>query len=198
MLTPQAEADRLLRAAANGAGRGRLKSDTSLRPAHPPRALILATGEEKPDGESLIARMLLVEVAPRDIDPERLSACQRDADAGLYAQATAGYIRWLAPRLGELRAEMSTAHRSYRERAAHAGLHRRTPAMSPTCSSAGNSFSILRMRPQHRRAAKSKYMVPACGTRSSRSTPNPPQTPRTARPLFPAVPFVGVRATSAV
>jgi hypothetical protein len=40
----EGEADRLLRAAANGAGRGRLQSDTSLRPAHPPRALILATG----------------------------------------------------------------------------------------------------------------------------------------------------------
>jgi hypothetical protein len=81
------------------AGRGRLKSNISLRPAHPPRALILSTGEEKPSGESLIARMFLVEVVPGDIDPKRLSACQRDAASDLYAQATAGYIRWLAPRL---------------------------------------------------------------------------------------------------
>ena len=125
----EGEADRLLRAAANGAGRGRLKSDTSLRPAHPPRALILATGEEKPSGESLIARMFLVEVAPGDIDPKRLSACQRDAAAGLYAQATAGYIQWLAPRLDQVRAEMSAAHARYREQAAHAGLHRRTPGI---------------------------------------------------------------------
>ncbi len=48
----EGEADRLLRAAANGAGRGRHKSDTSLRPAHPPRALILSTGEERPSGET--------------------------------------------------------------------------------------------------------------------------------------------------
>src|SRR6202035_2291063 len=123
------EADRLLRAAANGAGRGRLKSDDSLRPAHPPRALILATGEEKPSGESLIARMLLVEVAPGDIHPKRLSACQRDAAGGRYAQAMAGYIQWLAPRLDEVRAEMSAAHARYREQAAHAGLHRRTPGI---------------------------------------------------------------------
>jgi hypothetical protein len=60
------DADRLLRAAANGAGRGRLKSDASLLAAHPPRALILSTGEEKPSGESLIARMFLIEVAPGD------------------------------------------------------------------------------------------------------------------------------------
>src|SRR5216684_777006 len=73
----EGEADRLLRAAANGAGRGRLKSDTSLRPGHPPRALILSTGEERPSGESLIARVFLVEVAPGDIDPTRSAPISR-------------------------------------------------------------------------------------------------------------------------
>jgi hypothetical protein len=122
------DADRLLRAAANAAGPGRLKSDTSLRPAQPPRALIPSTGEEKPSGESLIALMFLAEVAPGDIDPKRLSVCQRNADSGLYAQATAGYIQWLAPRLDQMRAEMNWARSRYREQAAHEGLHRRTPA----------------------------------------------------------------------
>src|SRR5271167_1235226 len=78
----EGEADRLLRAAANGAGRGRLQSDTSLRPAHPPRALILSTGEEKPSGESLIARMFLVEVTPGDIDPQ--AAERLPAGCGLW------------------------------------------------------------------------------------------------------------------
>src|ERR1700675_1604398 len=71
--------------------------------------------------------MFLIGVAPGDIDPKRLSACQRDADSGLYAQATAGYIQWLAPRLDQVRAGMSAAHGRYREQATHAGLHRRTP-----------------------------------------------------------------------
>jgi hypothetical protein len=35
----EGEADRLLRAAANGAGRGRLKSDSSLISAKPPRGV---------------------------------------------------------------------------------------------------------------------------------------------------------------
>jgi len=52
----------------------------------------------------------VVEVTPRDIGPKRLSACQRDAAGGLYAQAMAGYIQWLAPRLDQVRAEMSAAH----------------------------------------------------------------------------------------
>jgi hypothetical protein len=41
----------------------------------------------------------------------------------------AGYIRWLAPRLDQVLAEMSAAHARYREQAAHAGLHRRTPGI---------------------------------------------------------------------
>src|ERR1700719_1996294 len=45
------------------------------------------------------------------------------------AQAMAGYIQWLAPRLDGVRAEMSSAHGRYREQAAHAGLHRRTPGI---------------------------------------------------------------------
>ena len=73
--------------------------------------------------------MLLVEVTPRDIGRKRLSACQRDAAGGLCAQAMAGYIQWLAPRLDQVRAEMRAAHARYREQAAHAGLHRRTPGI---------------------------------------------------------------------
>src|SRR6202035_1534320 len=46
----EGEADRLLRAAANGAGRGRLKSHASLLAANPPRALILSTREGKSSG----------------------------------------------------------------------------------------------------------------------------------------------------
>ena len=73
--------------------------------------------------------MFLVEVAPGDIDPKRLSESQRDAAADLYAQATAGYIQWLAPRLDQVRAEMNSARGSYRGQVAHAGLHRSTPAI---------------------------------------------------------------------
>jgi len=41
----------------------------------------------------------------------------------------AGYIQWQAPRLDQVRAEMSAVHGRYREQAAHAGLHRRTPGI---------------------------------------------------------------------
>jgi hypothetical protein len=73
--------------------------------------------------------MFLIEIAPADIEPQRLTVCQHDATCGLYAQATAGYIQRLASKLDEVRAEMSAAHSRYREQAGHDGLHRRTPGI---------------------------------------------------------------------
>jgi len=86
------EADRLLRAQANGAGRSRMRSDGTLRPAKPPRGTLLSTGEDRPSGESLDARLLFVELQQGDVDRAKLTSCQRDAAAGLYAGATAAFV----------------------------------------------------------------------------------------------------------
>jgi hypothetical protein len=99
------DAARLMRAQGNHAGRGRMRSDGTLRPAKPPRGLILGTGEDLPAGQSLHARMEIVEVLQGDIPGAKLTKCQADAKAGLYAQATSSFIRWLAPRLDEVRRE---------------------------------------------------------------------------------------------
>jgi hypothetical protein len=82
-----AAADRVFRAASNQAGRGRLDSTAKLRDAKPPRSLILSTGEEIPRGHSVRARLLILEIAKGEVQPGKLSACQRDAQAGLYAEA---------------------------------------------------------------------------------------------------------------
>ena len=58
----ETKASRLLRSQGNLAGRGRLKSDLTERLAYPPRGLILATGEQHPPGQSLLARTLVVEL----------------------------------------------------------------------------------------------------------------------------------------
>ena len=77
------EADRLFRGQGNHAGRQRMRADGSLRPAKPPRGLILSTGEDVPRGQSLRARLLVLEVSPGRLrpaaarpqpDPERLPA----------------------------------------------------------------------------------------------------------------------------
>jgi hypothetical protein len=56
--------------------------------------------------------MMVVEVAGRlgdggaDGDPEQLTACQDDAAAGRCAQAMAGYVQWLAPRIEAIHRSM--------------------------------------------------------------------------------------------
>jgi hypothetical protein len=80
-----------------------MRADGTLRPVKPPRGLILSTGEGIPRGQSLRARLVIVEASPGDVDWTRLTTCQQDAASGLYAQAMAGYIQWLAPRYDHIR-----------------------------------------------------------------------------------------------
>ncbi len=94
-----AAADRVLRGAANSSDRGRLRPDGTPRPARPPRAQILTTGEDIPPGQSLRARLTITEAARHDVDRDRLTEAQKLAGEGVYALAMAGYIRWLAGRL---------------------------------------------------------------------------------------------------
>lgn len=100
------DADRLLRAQANGAGRGRLNPDATAKPAKPPRGLILFTGEEAPLGESLKGRIFLIEMCAGDVNRSRLTEAQSHAAAGHYAATMGAYVQWLAPRLDEIRAEL--------------------------------------------------------------------------------------------
>lgn len=90
------EVNRLLRAQANGAGRGRSTGNGDLREGLPPRGLIISTGEDVPAGESLNTRFLSVPVAANDIDWERMTECQKLGENGEFAKAMAGYIQHLA------------------------------------------------------------------------------------------------------
>lgn len=125
-----AKADRVLRAQGNNSGRGRMRADGTLRPSKPPRGLILATGEDIPPGHSLGARQFVIEVSPGDINVQRLSGCQQDAAAGLYAQAMAAFLAYLAPRYPEIRAEFASETQRLREGAQAGKGHPRTPEIT--------------------------------------------------------------------
>jgi hypothetical protein len=118
-------ADRVLRAQGNRSGRARMRSDTTLRPARPPRGLIVSTGEEVPVGQSLRARMINLNLRERDVDLKALTIAQRDAADGKYAYALAGFIKWLAPRLDEVRQDFATTTHELRTRL-HSQVHDRT------------------------------------------------------------------------
>jgi hypothetical protein len=121
------DADRLLRAQGNSSGRGRMRADTTLRPAKPPRGLVLSTGEDVPRGQSLRARVLVLEVGPGDVNEELLTLSQADAAAGLYAAAMAGFIRSIAGRYGAIRAGLRAEIVRLRHEAQGSRAHRRTP-----------------------------------------------------------------------
>ncbi|MCY2986924.1 MAG: PriCT-2 domain-containing protein [Planctomycetota bacterium] len=121
-------ATRLLRAKGNRSGRARLRSDTTLRPTKWPRALILATGEDIPPVHSIKARCLILEMGD-DLKWATLTGCQKDAAAGKYAAAMAGYIHWVAKQYESILDRHSKRITELREDAHQEGVHRRTPAI---------------------------------------------------------------------
>lgn len=87
---------RIVRAVGNGSGRGRLRGDLSLRPARRPRALVLATAEQWPAGESINARLFGVHLQRGEVDLGKLTAAQRDGTVGLLARCMADYVTHMA------------------------------------------------------------------------------------------------------
>jgi hypothetical protein len=69
----EAKLRRLVRAQGNRSGRGRLRSDFTEAPTHPPRGLIIVTGEQLPSGQSTLARTLIQRFEPGDVNLARLS-----------------------------------------------------------------------------------------------------------------------------
>jgi len=122
-----AAADRVFRAAGNHAGRGRLDSTAKLREPKPPRALILSTGEEIPYGQSIRARLLILELSKGDVDASALTECQCDARKGLFAEAMGGFLQWLAGDHERARAVFIQKVVGHRARAFSDGAHARLP-----------------------------------------------------------------------
>ena len=88
--------ERLVRSVGNLAGRGRMRSDTTLMPEYPPRCLPAITGEDVPGGHSLRARMFIEQLELKDTNLELLTELQEAAADGILAEAMAGYVQWLA------------------------------------------------------------------------------------------------------
>jgi hypothetical protein len=125
----QEVSDRLFRNQGNNAGRGRCATDGSLRRTKHPRGLLISSGEDVPRGSSIRARVFIVHVAQGDVDRGRLTAAQTAGDAGEYASAMAGFVRFLAARRAATTASLSARVREIRGEMAADGVHRRTPGI---------------------------------------------------------------------
>jgi hypothetical protein len=142
-----AKSERLFRAQGNNSGRQRMRPDGTLRPTRSPRGLILSTGEDTPTGQSIRARLEVLEVSAGEINTERLSACQRDASAGLLAQSMSAFVAWLAPQYGQ---EQQALHDQVKQLRAQSLLdanahgygvaHRRTPEITANLAAGYSLF----------------------------------------------------------
>ena len=123
------DANRLMRAQGNNSGRQRMRPDGTLRPTRPPRGMIMSTGEDVPRGQSLRARLAIIEISPGDVDTNILTDCQRDASDGLYQHAMQSYLEWIAPQYEQILEEFNTRIREAREIARQNRQHARTPGI---------------------------------------------------------------------
>lgn len=85
-------AERLFRAVGNQQGRSRIVGNGRLQQARPPRALVLATGEKVPKGQSIRARIVIVEVALGEVDRIKLSECQRAGNEAHLAASMGAFL----------------------------------------------------------------------------------------------------------
>lgn len=123
----QAAADRLIRGQSNHGARGRLNADSSIRDGKPPRGAVLITAEDMPPGASIVARCLILRLRPGDVSATALTACQRDAAAGLYASALAAFVRHVAGDLDGCRARLAARAAALAAEVDARGAHARTP-----------------------------------------------------------------------
>ena len=90
------DAERVLRAQGNQSGRDRLTSTTALRGAYIPRGLILATGEDVPNGHSLQARCVILSIKKGATDTDTLTILQDLAEEEVLAQLMSNFLSWVA------------------------------------------------------------------------------------------------------
>ena len=105
-----AKADRVFRLLGNALARGRLTPEMKQRAERRPRCLLLSTGEDVPRGQSLKARSVVIMMDERITSGEpakRLAEAQQQARRGVYAQAMAAYLTWLAPRIETLQEQFT-------------------------------------------------------------------------------------------
>ncbi len=86
---------------------------------------MLATGEDVPTTQSILARLFTVEIAQDTVDMIKLTAAQEQAMR--LPHAMAGYIEWLAPQMDELGPELQKVWRQRRSDASLDAPHLRMP-----------------------------------------------------------------------
>lgn len=138
-----AMAERIIRNTGNQAGRGYRGSDRRANAAPYNRSMMIVTGEDLPRGQSLLGRLLILELSRPDVDNDVLTRLQRAATAGSLAGLMSAYLQWLAPRLDQLKADFPLEVEQIRNAAIRDGFassHPRAPEIYANLLSGADMF----------------------------------------------------------
>ncbi|HVJ17304.1 MAG TPA: DNA polymerase [Polyangiaceae bacterium] len=120
------KAAQVFRSIGNGNARQRLTRDLHLRQSRPPRALVITTGEQLPEGSSIRARLITIRMRREDVDLAKLRYLQQARRR--LPHALRAYIEWLLPRLDSIRTEAAEIHEMYAAALQQQGdVHLRAP-----------------------------------------------------------------------
>ena len=146
-----ATAQRLSRAFGDGADRGRLNADTSIKAQKPPRSVAVITGEDLPAvGASGLARFFILDIDKGDIPVgEELTEMQELARKGWLQRAMRGYILWLLKKADGLPDKLHGLFLQFREsvRKESEGQHDRAPE-TVACILIGYAMMLRYMQEQ--------------------------------------------------
>lgn len=123
-------AERLIRNTGNQAGRGRRNANMQAQATPFNRSMMLITAEDLPRGQSLLGRLLVLELSREDVDNSKLSRLQHSANSGALSGLMSAYLQWLAPRMDQQRKDLPTIVEQLRNGAVRDGLassHPRAP-----------------------------------------------------------------------
>ncbi|BBL58508.1 cell wall-binding protein [Methylomonas koyamae] len=101
-----AMAERLIRNTGNQAGRGRRSSDMRGLAAPFNRSMTIVTAEDLPRGQSLLGRLLALEIKRDCVCNQTLTQLQAAAREGRLAGLMSAYLQWLAPRMDKFKADL--------------------------------------------------------------------------------------------
>ncbi|MEC4747960.1 cell wall-binding protein [Methylomicrobium sp. Wu6] len=125
-----ARAERFIRNTGNQAGRGRRGSELQSKAAPYNRSMTFITGEDLPKGQSLLGRLLILELTRADVDFSVLTELQQAASLGKLAGLMAAYLQWLAARMDRLKKdfpEKVISLRNLTKQGNYASSHTRAP-----------------------------------------------------------------------
>ncbi|MGE3607987.1 MAG: bifunctional DNA primase/polymerase [Bacteriovoracaceae bacterium] len=113
----------LFRGLSNGSGRSRMTRDGGIRPAHIPRCLLISTGEDIPDGQSIRPRVVILYVRAGDITIPAIDKLKEQSHHFPFAMAN--FVQWFAGKYEEKKNTLPVRYNQIRSRFVSESKHGR-------------------------------------------------------------------------